>query len=150
MRTLIVFLFFLITATSVNGQDSLRVSLQSFWSSSDSLQVVLNLDQPGDSLSVPIWAFEFHVELPETLRFVGVTSTATLSSKEGWTIGKNVDRLWAGGFSSSTRAIHSPGSLVALWFVPIKDSNRGQICIPDLRLNSGNPASIPQKVCTDF
>ena len=140
----------LTTVSFAKGQDSLKVSLQSIWSSADSLQVALNLNDTSDSLAVPIWAFEFHIEVPETLQFVDVTSIATLSSKEGWTVGKNLDRLWAGGFSSSTRAIQTSGSLVALWFVRKNGQSKGQICIPDLRLNSGNPFVVPQKVCSEL
>ena len=149
MKRRIAFALLMCLTGTVVAQETLEISLQSRKISSDSTEVTLQVGELGDSLTTSIWAFEFNVELDEQLSYLGVTSTTTLSAKEGWTTAANVENKWAGGFSSSTRAIEVGGTLVALYFGSKNVKKGGQVCLIGLRLNSGIPKPAPENVCID-
>ncbi|MDA1028643.1 MAG: hypothetical protein O3B41_06270 [Bacteroidetes bacterium] len=129
------------------GQSLQVVELVSMWTSKDSLQVTVQLTTSSDSLEVPIWAFQYDIEISEGLQFSGVTSVATMSEVDGWTTGSNIEKRRVAGFSSSQQAIHKSGPMITMLFVRSLPSEELQLCLSDLRLNSGDPSPNPSRPC---
>lgn len=128
------------------AQDSLQLRLQRDFENGDSLLVAIHLAGAGDSLSIPIKAFEIVLEMPEGWSMKSSSSDYTLSGVKGWTTAINAKRGWVGGFSSSLDAIKTGGVLVSVLLIR-EEGTQSVPCIRSSRLNSGSPVSILDSSC---
>ena len=129
-----------------NAQDSLQLRLQRDFEQGDSVLVAIHLAEAGDSLSIPIKAFEIVLEMPEGWSMKSSSSEYTLSGVKGWTTAINADRGWIGGFSSSLDAIKTGGVLVSV-LLTRHEGTESVPCIRSSRLNSGSPYSMLDNSC---
>ncbi len=140
-------LFGLAFVAPISAQSTLAVSLSVIQVGGDTLEVALTIGSTGDSLSVPIRAFQFDVQADSTLAMLYVDSRYTLSDKEGWTVASNTQRMRVAGFSSSIDAIETGGTLVTFGMIWSGEELIPNICLEGLRLNSGDPVPDPVDAC---
>lgn len=148
MRKYLFFVFLLSNIQTVYSQQVQDISFHTLRISKDSLEVTLQLDEVADSSSISIWAFQFDLKLNNNVDFIGISTTGTLSDKPGWTTAANLDRKRVGGFSSSKDAIISAGPLIKMLFAVKKEIPN--ICLSDIKLNSGNPKTISDILCIEY
>ena len=137
----------LVCIAPLSAQSTLVVSLSVIQVGGDTLEVALIIGSTGDSLSVPLRAFQFNVRADSALSMLNVDSRYTLSGKDGWTVGSNSERMRVGGFSSSINAIKKGGTLVTFRMIWTGEEVIPDICLVGLRLNSGDPVPDPVDAC---
>lgn len=73
--------------STTRGQDSLVVSLSIDHIKGDNIFVAVNVGVLSDSISVPIWAFQFEQEFSPEIKYLGIDDANTKTDHPGWTTG---------------------------------------------------------------
>jgi hypothetical protein len=109
----------------------------------DTLWVDVRMASESDTLTQPVWAFQFRVQSDLGLRFMKASSSFALTETEGWQTDYNSFNGLVGGFSSRDQAIKRTGILIRLQFLVWGTDTTGNIQLQEFRLNSGNPGHVP-------
>jgi hypothetical protein len=150
IKALVLFVSLLFPAIQLCAQDSLSVRLDRLVSIEDRIEVAIRIEGKEGKPFIPIWAFQFEIQESEGINYLGFEREGTLSESEAWTVASNLEKLRVGGFTSFSDAITKTGTLIVLYFKSESKVSSGNIKLTGLRINSGNPSTIPKDPSIDI